>query len=130
MYLYSFEKLEVWQNARDLVKEIYQATSKFPSEEKFGLTNQIRRATTGIAANIAEGTSRKTTKEQARFINIAFSTAIEVINFLVLANDLQFLNDEEYLKLREMTGKITNQLNSLIIQLKKTAVNSDKYLND
>jgi len=58
MYTFYFEKLEVWQNARNLVKDIYLVSRKFPDEERFGITNQLRRAATGIMANIAEGTGK------------------------------------------------------------------------
>lgn len=69
MYEFYFEKLEVWKNARNFVKDIYVITESFPNAEKFGLTSQIRRATVSITANIAEGFSRKTRIEKARFIN-------------------------------------------------------------
>lgn len=112
MYQYYFEKLEVWQNARILVKEIYVISRKFPKEELFGITNQIRRATTSITANIAEGTSRNTNKEKARFINIAYSTSLEVINFLILCLDLEYISVVEYEELRKKCEQITNQLNA------------------
>lgn len=119
MKQFYFEKLDVWQNSRLFIKEIYSITREFPSEEKFGITNQIRRASLSICANIAEGTSRNTEKDKARFINQAFSSAIEVINFLILSNDLDFLVEEEYFKLRTDLEKITNQLNSLYKKYEK-----------
>ncbi|GGP04323.1 four helix bundle protein [Cloacibacterium rupense] len=112
MYTFYFEKLEVWQNARKLVKEIYKISRNFPDEERFGITNQIRRASTSITANIAEGVSRNTNKDKSKFINIAYSTSIEVINFLILSWDLDFISEEKYIELREKTELITNQLNS------------------
>lgn len=108
-----FEKLEVWQNSRSFVKEIYTITTNFPDNEKFGLISQIRRASLSISANIAEGMSRKTDKDKARFISISFGSAIEVVNFLILANDLNMINEKDYMHLREKLEKITNQLNSL-----------------
>jgi four helix bundle protein len=108
-----FEKLEVWQNSRSFVKEIYTITTNFPDNEKFGLISQIRRASLSISANIAEGMSRKTDKDKARFISISFGSAIEVVNFLILANDLNMINEKDYMQLREKLEKITNQLNSL-----------------
>lgn len=81
MHQYSFEKLEVWQNARSFVKDIYRITMNFPGNEKFGITNQIRRASTSISANIAEGTSRKTPKDKLKFINISYSTGIEIKHY-------------------------------------------------
>lgn len=113
MKQYYFEKLEVWEGARIFAKDIYLITSSFPIEEKFGITSQIRRASLSICANIAEGTSRKTEKDKARFINMAFSSAIETVNFIILCNDLGLLTNEEYKNLREKLEKITNQLNSL-----------------
>ncbi len=113
MYQFYFEKLEVWQNSRKLVKEIYLATSSFPENEKFGITNQLRRASTSISANIAEGFSRQSNKEKSRFLNVAFGSTIEVINFLILSNDLGFLTNENYNQLREKSEFITNQINSL-----------------
>ena len=113
MRRHDFKKLKVWQLSKDLTVEIYKLTYNFPQVEKFGLTSQIRWATLSISANIAEGMSRITEKDKARFINQAFSSAIEVVNFLILANDLEFLSTEDYLNLREKIEKITNQLNSL-----------------
>ena len=113
MYQFYFEKLEVWQNSRKLVKEIYLLTSSFPDNEKFGITNQMRRASTSISANIAEGFSRQSNKEKSRLFNIAFGSTIEIINFLILSNDLGFLSDEIYIELREKAELITNQINAL-----------------
>ena len=116
---YYFEKLDVWQNARILAKEIYKITNHFPDYEKFGITNQIRRATLSIAANIAEGVSRNTAKDKARFINQAYSSGIEVLNFIIIAKDLQFLREEDYMNLRDSIEKITNQLNAFYNKLKE-----------
>ena len=119
MHTYSFEKLEVCQNARKFVRDIYKVTRKFPEEEKFGITNQIRRASTSITANLAEGTSRSTNKDKLKFINISYTTTIEVINFLILSFDLEFIIEEEYSEMREKAEKITNQINSLYNSLNK-----------
>lgn len=111
--------MEVWQNARSFVKEIYTITKKFPEEERFGITNQIRRSSTSITANIAEGLSRKSSKDKLGFINIFFSTCVEVVNFLILSNDLGFLNEKDYTDLREKIEKISNQLNALYNSIAK-----------
>lgn len=113
MHQFYFEKLDVWQNARVLVKDMYRVTASFPSEEVFGITSQIRRATMSISANIAEGISRTTNKEKSRFLNMSFSSAMEVVNFLILSLDLEYLNNEQYTELREQLEKITNQLQAL-----------------
>ncbi|ROH97557.1 four helix bundle protein [Chryseobacterium daecheongense] len=119
MYTFYFEKLDVWNNARILVKEIYKITSTFPEIEKFGITNQIRRASTSITANIAEGMTRQTEKEKSRFINISFSSCIEVINFLIISKDLDFISNENYEQLRNKAENISNQLNALNKTLNK-----------
>lgn len=77
MYTYYFEKLDVWQNARSVTKDIYLLTKKFPAEEKFGLISQLRRAISSVTANIAEGISRRTSKDRKHRLNITFSSAIE-----------------------------------------------------
>jgi four helix bundle protein len=113
MHQFYFEKLDVWQNARVSSKEVFIMTAKFPFDEKFGLTSQIRRATISIAANIVEGMTNKTNKEKSRFLNISFGSAIEVINFSIISNDLEYFSEEEYLDKRLKLEKIMNQINAL-----------------
>lgn len=113
MHKFYFEKLSVWQNARTLVKDMYIVTADFPKEEQFGVVSQLRRATMSIAANIAEGMSRSGDKDKLRFLNQAYSSAIEVINFLILSLDLEFLKEENYNNLRSRIEHITNQLQAL-----------------
>lgn len=113
MRVFYFEKLEVWQEARRFIKILYASTLEFPPDERYGLMTQMRRASLSVAANIAEGMARHTEKDKARFINQAFGSVIEIINFLIIANDLNLLSDELYIELRTIAEKITNQLNSL-----------------
>ena len=113
MKTYSFEKLDVWQDSRKLVKEIYILTRTFPDTEKFGLTSQIRRAMISVSNNIAEGTSRWSSKEKVRFIEIAFSSLMEVLNCLILSSDLELISEQELMKTRVEIEKIGNKLNGL-----------------
>lgn|SRR5690606_304582 len=113
MKLFYFEKLEVWQKSRKLTTEMYRMTASFPAEEKFGMTSQIRRASISIVANIAEGISRPTEKDKARFIALAFGSAMEVISLLVIAHDLEWIDEEVYVRLRADLEEISNMLNSL-----------------
>ena len=113
MYQYSFEKLVVWQDSIALVLLIYTITKEFPSEEKFGLTSQLRRATVSISSNIAEGTSRTTNKDKARFITIAFSSTMEVLNQIIISKKLNFITETQYQELREIINKVANKLNAL-----------------
>lgn len=107
MKVYSFEKLECWQQARQLAVWTYSVTRSFPAEEKFGITSQMRRAAISIASNIAEGTSRKTAKDQSHFSTISYSSTIELLNDLIIANDLKLLSEDEYLQGREKIEKQT-----------------------
>lgn len=113
MYIFSFEKLEVWIEAKDFIKYLYKITPKFPDTEKYGLVSQLRRASISIASNIAEGSARKNYKDKAHFTTIAFGSAVEVLNQLIISFELNFVSETDYLKLREMLESITNKLNSL-----------------
>ena len=113
MRSFSFERLDVWNKSRILTKEIYLLSSKFPIEEKFGLTNQIRRASVSISSNLAEGSSRHSSKDQARFTEIAYGSLMEVLNHLITAQDLNFINNTPVEKLRPLVEEISNKLNRL-----------------
>lgn len=110
---YSFEKLEVWQLSRKIVKETYEITSLFPSEEKFGITNQMRRAAISVSSNIAEGTSRKSFKDQARFTVIAYGSLMELLNQYILSNDLEWVSEKQMKSIREQIEELSNKLNAL-----------------
>jgi four helix bundle protein len=113
MKTYSFEKLNVWKESLDLVTSIYKITKDFPKEEKFGLISQIRRAAVSISSNLAEGTSRRTQKDQARFTVISFSSAMEVLNQIIISKELNYISENDYIFVREKIEKIANMLNSL-----------------
>ncbi len=113
MYIYSFEKLEVWNEAKELAKSIYLLTSKFPDSEKFGLISQLRRASVSICSNIAEGSARKSYKDKAHFTTMAFGSSVEVINQLILSFELNFITENDYIKLRQDLESVTNKLNGL-----------------
>ena len=113
MHIYAFEKLQVWQDAREFSVFIYKLTSAFPSEEKFGLISQIRRACISIASNIAEGSARKSAKDQANFYQMAYSSTLEVLNQLIISTDLQFISDDHLNVCREKIESISNKLNAL-----------------
>lgn len=120
MHTFSFEKLKVWEESIELVQKIYKFTDAFPSEEKFGLISQLRRASVSVASNLAEGTSRMTSKDKAHFSTLAYSSIMEVLNQLIISKKLNFLEHQDYLNLRTDIYKITNMLNAL----RKTQLNS------
>ena len=113
MFEYSFEKLEVWKESMELVKMIYDVTKRFPVSEKYGLTSQLRRATVSISSNLAEGTSRITNKDKAHFTTLSFSSAMEVLNQIIIVKELKYISEENYLEIRKKISKITNMLNAL-----------------
>lgn len=91
----SFEQLTVWQESQDLAVSIYSITRNFPKDEMFAITNQIRRASSSISANIAEGFGRQTSKDKIHFYVMAYGSLLEVKNFLYLSNKLAYLSDKD-----------------------------------
>jgi four helix bundle protein len=112
-YTYAFEKMSVWQQARQVAKLVYLKTKGFPKEELFGVTSQIRRASISICCNLAEGSARIGPKDQDRFYEIAFSSAIEVVNLLILSTDFEYLTEAEYNTLRTEMERLTYSINKL-----------------
>ena len=97
-----------------MVLEIYSTTAGFPSSEKFGIVEQLKRAASSIPANIVEGQSRNTTKEYVQFLYIARGSLEEVSYFLLQSRDLQFLSSKKYDELENKYKNISMMLNSLI----------------
>lgn len=110
---YPFEKLRVWQAARHLAKEIYLVTSKFPRREIYGLTSQCNRAAVSVVANLAEGSSRQSRKDQAHFSEIAYGSLMELACLLVLCSDLGILAPASEEILRGSIEQLSLQLNAL-----------------
>lgn len=110
---YNYEKLEVWQKARNVVKLIYQETEKFPRLEIFGLSNQMRRAAVSIASNIAEGSCRTSEKDKCRFYEISYESLVELRVQTTLANDLKILSDVNLQKLVQEFDQIARMLSGL-----------------
>lgn len=113
MYTFSFEKLDVWNKSRLLTKNIYNLTREYPEVEKFGLVSQLRRAAISICSNIAEGSSRKTKKDQVHFYNIAFSSLMETLNQLIISNDLDYIGISALSDSRKEIHSIALMLNAL-----------------
>src|SRR5210317_192167 len=101
MYQFYFEKLEVWKNSKELVKDIYQIGKKLPSEEQFNLKSQLQRAAISVPTNIAEGNSRSSLKEQARFLSISYGSLMELLNLLIISSDLGYISDKEFYALKK-----------------------------
>lgn len=113
-----FRDLKVWEKAHRLTLAVYKATSNFPIDEKYGLTNQIRRSSVSIPSNIAEGCGRNGEAELARFLLIGMGSASELEYQIQLAHDLTFLNEQDHAKLNGKITEVKRMLTSLIQKLK------------
>ncbi|MBK1898016.1 four helix bundle protein [Chryseobacterium paridis] len=113
-----FRKFEVWQLSHQLTLKIYSSTKKFPKEEVFGITSQIRRSFASIGYNISEGSGRNSDKEFANFINIALGSSNEAENQLILAKDLGYINEIDYQNLLEELILLKKKLVALWNKLK------------
>jgi len=113
----AFEELIIWQEARKFANGIYKLTKKYPQEELYGLTSQMRRAGVSIMSNIAEGFDRRTTKEFKNFLVISRASVSEVQNDLYISLDLNYINNEDF-KTYYYAQKIAKLINGLITYLK------------
>ena len=105
-----FHKLGIWQRSHQLTLDVYKVSKSFPKDELFGLTSQIRRAASSIPTNIAEGCGRASNKDFAHFLQIAIGSASEVEYELLLAHDLEYINDEAFNKLTSETIAIRKMI--------------------
>ncbi len=110
----SHENLDVYRLARQFAVDLYRETSKFPSEERFGLTSQIRRAAVSIPANIAEGASRRSKREFSRFLLMARGSSAELRVLLDVAHETGILSDESFLAYEQTVDRISSMASGLI----------------
>lgn len=115
-----FRTLQVWRKAHELSLAAYKSTSRFPADEKFGMTSQIRRCCVSIEANIAEGCGRDGDQEFRRFLCIAMGSASELDCHLLLARDLEFLVSKTYEQLLDQLREVKLMLSSLIRKIEAT----------
>lgn len=110
----NFRELEVWQDARKLVKEVYLLTGNLPDTEKYGLTTQINRCVISIPANIAEGSAKYSQKDLVRFLQISLGSAYELESHLILCCDLEFLDSKTLRTTLENIQVLQKRIASLI----------------
>ena len=113
-----FRDIKAWSKSHRLVLEIYEASRKFPNDERYGLTSQMRRAAASIPTNIAEGCGRGSEADFARFLQIAAGSASELEYHLLLACDLKLLNNKTHEKLNRDVTEVKRMLYSFISTLK------------
>jgi four helix bundle protein len=117
---FRFEKLNVWIGSREFVTEIYKVTSQFSSNERFALTDQIKRASVSIVLNIAEGSGRNSDKEYVRSLRMAIGSLNETVTCLYIALDLNYIKRSDFELLYVKANSIGSKINALINSIKKT----------
>ena len=113
----SYRELKVWQKSMDLVEEVYRLVNKLPREERYALSDQIKRAAVSIPSNIAEGYGRNSPKEYIRFINISRGSKYELETQLLICVRLNFLTEEQIALSMQMCDEIGRMLNALTAKL-------------
>ena len=111
--MFNFEKLDTWHEAIAFADLVYQVTRRFPDEERFGLTNQMRRAAVSISSNIAEGTSRSSRVDYIRFLEIATGSLFEVVSQATIGRNQGFLTEPPYQQLYQAGEKQSRMLSGL-----------------
>jgi len=109
----SFTDLIAWQGGHKLVLRIYEITKNFPNYEMFGLTSQMRKCAVSVTSNIAEGFSRRTNKDKINFYHISLGSLTELQNQLLIAKDVSFINQNDFIHLAKQTTNVQKILNGL-----------------
>ncbi|MGB9591790.1 MAG: four helix bundle protein [Candidatus Kryptoniota bacterium] len=122
-----FRRLNIWQESHEFAIMVYKATEKFPKEEKFGLTSQIRRAAFSVPANIVEGYAYGSNKKFLQFLDIATGSLAETEYYLLLAKDLNFLEKREYGALEEKRAKVGAYLNKFKQAVRNQGTHNTQY---
>jgi four helix bundle protein len=111
--MFNYEKLETWQEAIVFAELIYSATRRFPNDERFGLTNQMRRAAVSISSNLAEGSSRNSRNDFARFVEMATGSVFEIVSQASIAQKQGFLSDDDFKNIYKSSEKLGRMLSGL-----------------
>ena len=114
----NYKELKVWEKSHLLVLDIYRITAKFPKEEIFGITSQIRRSAASIPANIAEGCGKNSQLDMANFLNISLGSANETDYFLLLCKDLKYISEADFFELENTINTIKAMLINLITKVR------------
>ena len=115
----SYRDIKAWQKSMALVTEVYRVTSNFPRQEMYGLAGQVRKASTSVPSNIAEGKGRQTKKDYLQFLYRARGSSLEVQTQLEIARNLEFLDDATFAKIIEQAAEAGRVLNGLITNVER-----------
>ncbi|MCA9121482.1 MAG: four helix bundle protein [Planctomycetaceae bacterium] len=117
--MFQFEKFDVWHRATAFASQVYALTADFPSDGRFGLTSQMRRAAISISSNITEGSSRTSDADFSRFVQIAYGSLMEVVSQAAIANKQTFISDDAYAELYQSADELGRMLSGLKSRLSK-----------
>lgn len=112
--MFSFQKLYIYQQSKDIVKYCYKLTKNFPNEEKYALVQQMNRAAISVPSNIAEGTSRTSNKDKAHFINISYGSLMELVCQMEIALELRYVDQSDYDEFIKMVKDLSVKMNNYI----------------
>jgi four helix bundle protein len=124
-----YKELSIWNKAHQLTLEVYHLTAKFPKEEMFGVTLQLRRATESVPSNIARGCALNSSHRLVKFLNIALEYANESLYFLYLSKDLKYISIEEYERFENYFEEIVATIISIIQRIKKQEMKNNSIFN-
>jgi four helix bundle protein len=122
---FSYRKLNVYNLSKELVQDVYGAVSLFPKTEQYALGDQLRRAVVSVPSNIAEGTTRQSSKEQYHFLEIAFGSLMETICQMEIANSLSYISQEKYNEIECKIIRVYKMLSAMQSTL-KNRIESDR----
>lgn len=118
--MFSFRRLQVYNDARLLVKDVYVMMQSFPKEEKYSLCDQLRRSSVSVPANIAEGMGRRSKKEQIHFLEIAFGSLMETFCHIEISKDLGYITEEQLKEKEKQIEIISKKLSRLVSTIEES----------
>lgn len=119
--VFHFQKLDIYQLAKEIAKDCYSITKKFPSEEKFALVPQVYRAAISVPSNIAEGVSRKGKKDQIHFLNISYASLMELVCQIEISQEIGYLDDTELALFKQKANNLAVKMNNYTNYVKRLA---------
>ena len=119
--VFHFQKLDIYQLSKEIAKDCYSMTKKFPSEEKFALVPQVYRAAISVPSNIAEGVSRKGKKDQIHFLNISYASLMELVCQIEISQEIGYLDDTELASFKQKANNLAVKMNNYTNYVKRLA---------
>ena len=119
--MFYFEKLEIYQLAKEIAKDCYNMARKFPNEEKYALVPQVYRAAISVPSNIAEGVSRKGKKDQVHFLNISYASLMELVCQIEISQEVGYIENQDLSKFKQKANNLAVKINNYSNYVKRLA---------